>query len=1490
MEQKQHSGQTPAPPARPVPAPRRRRILNLRLLVETLIVAAVIAPIAYAWYSWQVKRSAEAMLERAKNLATEKDDAAAAQYYFQYLKLKPGDADVQVMLAESYDRAAKDMLSKQRAVEYYYEALGVAPADKQAELHRRLAELLIELRRFVPAEEEADELLKTNPKDPHVSRIAALALYGQSQTGGLARGRSLTLVGEAFERALRLNSGDVEVASVLAGIYRERPQLLSEQQQALSEAERQRLADAVMDAALAADPKNPKARLAHYRYRSRYRLSNPQEDLAAALKDSPNDAEVALQAAYAAQRDADVTRRAGAAAEKVQASVEQACKHYRRAIDISPSDEAAYVGLGELYATQGKFKDALATWRLGLEKGKKDSIELNARLAELLIAQGQTDEADTTIRGLEQTAARLGPRLPPAAKLAIGRLNDYLRAQWLVAKKKYLEAIPLLRRVAVGQQGGAAEIARSLKAWQSLAVAYAAGGQWDQAAAAYEQAAALAPKVGWLRAMAADAWGMAGRADAAEASYEQALTLGAPPDTWLALAGVRLQRQLRVSKTARDWAPFNKALAEAKKAQEKTPFAEPWRLALMEVEYLVARGEEKGEAAKAIDDVVQRCHAVAHDYPNDPKLLLALAAVYQRLDKPAEADQVVTQLEQINGQAGNACLLRARLAAGRKQYGEARKVLTQGLETLPQAVHPLLRRELAQVALREGHADQAAEQLLKLHEKEPGNREWVLRLAELAFESGKLANVEQRERELRDLEGPDGLFWRYYQARRLLAEAAGPNDPKLAEAAKLQAFIRNQRPAWPKTYLLQGLLAEAGGKYEQATEAYQEAVRLGEQLPLAYQRLISLLLQAGRADEADHYLLLMQDQIAPADSLTSLEMVVAARRGQIDRALDAARRGVRQRPNDPLAHLWLGQMLLAADKAGEAETMLKKAVTLAPDDARTLGGLFDFYIRTRQSGPARETLQAVAKNEKLGRAPRALFLAQGYEVLGDSDKAEANCREAARLEPDDATASLRLAGFLARCGADAQRQEAERLLRDVLKRQPDSAPARRMLAGLLVEHGGQEQWQEAQRLMEGLGKDTAMAGLNRRAQAMLLSRRGGRQNLEKAQQILEELTLDAKKAAPADRVWLAQLYEIDGKPDLAGQQYLKLVGVEKPSPAHLAAYIELLLRHERLNEAEPWLKKLEGLSPDDLGAAALRARWLRGKGHPDKIEPLVEPLAEKLLKKATQGKRQEAALAFAVGSLYSAVDQYPAAERWYRRLLALEPERFQPLAIVLAQQGQMGQAIELCRKAAQSDPSVRPALTVAMALLAGKPSAEDFQLAEPILTKAVAGHKDDLDLLNALASVRVIQQRLDEAVSMFRQIVAVKPGHVSALNNLATLLAEQPDHRGEALECVDRAIGIVGPQPGLLDTKGMILVFQNKPDEAVPLLEEAAATPQSDPRYHFHLAVACDRAGEPAKARAALGTARKGNLTGCVLTPSDRQMLEELEKKYGKSPLPPGES
>jgi tetratricopeptide (TPR) repeat protein len=374
--------------------------------------------------------------------------------------------------------------------------------------------------------------------------------------------------------------------------------------------------------------------------------------------------------------------------------------------------------------------------------------------------------------------------------------------------------------------------------------------------------------------------------------------------------------------------------------------------------------------------------------------------------------------------------------------------------------------------------------------------------------------------------------------------------------------------------------------------------------------------------------------------------------------------------------------------------------------------------------------------------------------------------------------------------------------------------------------------------------------------------------------------VEPKRAKASDRAWLAQLYENDNKFELAKQQYLALLNSETPKSLHLAAYIEMLMRHDQWDEATSWLDKLEKSRPNDLGVVRLRVQWLHGLKKNEQIGPFVEPFAEKLLKKATGDPKREADACLQVGNLYMTTEQWAAAERWYRRLVELDPQRYEPMATVLSKQGRMRDAVEWCKKAAGTDHSGGPARMLAIILLAGTPSADDFAMAEPLLSEGILNYPNDTDLLASVASVRVVQKQMEEASRLYRAVLQRKPMDVATLNNLATLLGEQPDRRAEAIECVDRAIQIAGPQPGLLDTKGMILVFEGKADEAVSLLQEAAATPHSDPRYYFHYAVACDRVGDAAKARIAMEMARQGYLLQQVLTPSDRKLLLKMDEKY----------
>ena len=55
------------------------------------------------------------------------------------------------------------------------------------------------------------------------------------------------------------------------------------------------------------------------------------------------------------------------------------------------------------------------------------------------------------------------------------------------------------------------------------------------------------------------------------------------------------------------------------------------------------------------------------------------------------------------------------------------------------------------------------------------------------------------------------------------------------------------------------------------------------------------------------------------------------------------------------------------------------------------------------------------------------------------------------------------------------------------------------------------------------------------------------------------------------------------------------------------------------------------------------------------------------------------------------------------------------------------------------------------------PTEAEFRLAEPLLAQALASHPKDADLLTAVAGVRVLQQRTDEAIDLYRRVVALKP-------------------------------------------------------------------------------------------------------------------------------------
>ena len=265
---------------------RRRSAYSTRsLALGTLLVVAVLGPALYAWHAYQVHRTARAFLERADQLEADQDWTTAASYLHRYLSLQPEDSAARIRMAKTFDRGAKDWQQKSLAVNLYYDTLGLIPEKEQAAPRRRLAELLLEIRRFTAAEAEATKLLAADDKDPQGRRLLALALYAQVQSGAaVAKPKGSRPINQVFESALQDNPGDVQLSAIFARIYRSDEQLLDGKKRAMRPAEREKQADLLMDQMIHANPASPDAYLARYAYRAQYRLPGADEDLPSGLE------------------------------------------------------------------------------------------------------------------------------------------------------------------------------------------------------------------------------------------------------------------------------------------------------------------------------------------------------------------------------------------------------------------------------------------------------------------------------------------------------------------------------------------------------------------------------------------------------------------------------------------------------------------------------------------------------------------------------------------------------------------------------------------------------------------------------------------------------------------------------------------------------------------------------------------------------------------------------------------------------------------------------------------------------------------------------------------------------------------------------------------------------------------------------------------------------------------------------------------------------
>jgi predicted Zn-dependent protease len=1469
------------------PRKKTERRLNVRLALISLAVLAVAAPSAYFWRSNRLANMADAWLARADELVEQNQPRVATVYLRRYLHLHPDDTAVHIRTAQLLDQSAKSDNERQAAVAQHYLALGLAP--ERNDLRRRLVELLFQTSQFAAAELEANkfnaELIKAGAKaDPGAQRVLALAALRKSKAGdGTARRQAF----EQIKQILVEKPGDIELAAALANLYRTFWADLG-----LIAKDAAQEADAVMERMIAANAADARAFLNRFLYRRQFNLSGSHQDLERAVMLGPKDAITQLIAGEYFLDSANSHR-----------DLQRARECFQRAITVAPNSEQAYLGLGRTHEAAGDLTLAIGVWTDGLKHSNEHSVDLNSSLVTAYATNRQLPEAQQALARLRRGVDSARLAVSAAGRLALRNQVTRLEAQLHLARGEWARAIPLLRQVLDSSSSGAGvsiaeneiERARTL-----LAQVYMQTECWDLAAAECDQLAQAAQS-DWRRQFdAGEAWRRAGQFDRAIECYERAASLkGAPASLWIGIAQTHLDQQsLRPDPKLRDWQAFRRAFEQARKDN-----AGAWPLRLIAAQWQASQVDTEAGRVKA----VELLKAGEKPHGDQPEYWARLVTAYEGLKQPADADRALARFTELDRRSIASKLLRVELLALRKQFDEAEKHLALAIANAPEGSRPRLLHRQMKLAFESRRTDVGRQRITELVRLEPTNIRLLRQAADLAIDASDFAEVERLSAALEAVEGATGPMFLFVRARKQLLESARAKTEPPAEVDRIVAQLLAGRPNWAPAVSLAAHLAERRGNVKLATSHYEKAIELGDRRLATYERLMLLLFGQNRLAEAQTYLDGMGRAALSSERLESIAMMVAARQDQRERALQLAQESVKQHPQDAMRRLWLGQMFQLSDRRNEAHQALREAVQLAPTDARTYNAIFSYYRRIGDLTAAETTLKELGEKAKLEPHQRAFALGQGYELIGKRKEAEDFYRQANKLSPKDTNAAVRLAALVAARDID----EAKSILQEVIKLDSTAHAARRALAVLLASRGGDSAFAEAQELLKSSSGDEAGSAENDRLRAVLLVNQGRTRkerlnSYAQAREAIESVMDRTKNAEPADRLILAGLFEGEAKwledPEklhLAREQFRPLVEAAEPAEANLRLYADFLLRHAGgkllsasrqkedlkqvfLADAERQIQRLEARERRDKRfptsqTLLMRARWLVLNNRAEEIPPTLNPAAEARL--ASLGK-DDARLQFMleVGQVFSAVELEPQAETWYRKALAASPRSYVALAQCLARQGKLPEAVALCQEAAKADANPQPAIVAANLLTAHGAGKKDSRQIEPLLTDAVSRHPTNAELLFAVAILRTVQDRTDDAIGLFERLVAAAPKHALGLNNLATLLAEQPGRQGEALKHIDQAIELVGRQGALLDTKGTVLLLEGKVAEAIVCLEEAVESVAADPRYSFHLAAAYQRIGRTADAKVAFQRALENGLDKQVLTSGDRQFRTQLEK------------
>jgi tetratricopeptide (TPR) repeat protein len=538
-------------------------------------------------------------------------------------------------------------------------------------------------------------------------------------------------------------------------------------------------------------------------------------------------------------------------------------------------------------------------------------------------------------------------------------------------------------------------------------------------------------------------------------------------------------------------------------------------------------------------------------------------------------------------------------------------------------------------------------------------------------------------------------------------------------------------------------------------------------------------------------------------------------------------------PKSMVSALVLAQLLESQGNRKDAEEVLKQVCAEHADRTQPLFALAGLYVRAHQLPEAEDIFKKIKTVDQKSPAGRA-SLGEFYMAAGKADAAEKEFQGIVAAYPDDSVSwhllaetevslnrrdeARRIAGSLLKKDdkdwriltllgrldlEDGKAAQAEQELSRAKTANPDSPITYFQLARVYIAEGKFDQAKSA--LAQAL--DRAPKYVDAHVLLAALELRAGQPDL--AQQDLTKVLQQAPTAVEPN-VMLSEAYAARGKFDLAEDTLGKLLN--QPTTAASQAMIFQTLAEVKFERGR--FEEARQLATKSLNLGLVSREGLRLLG----MSYVAQHHAEQGLKVVEDflAKAQPSVIGQDVlGEIALLSNNLEAAEKAYQTELQIKPNSSSALF-------GLGNVYDLRQ---QNDKAAE--------------FFHRFALAEPS---------------NAVVHVRlgVIAERsqdFPQAISEYKEAINLDSASAVAKNNLAWIYSEHDGDLNTALRLAQEARRLEPNNANISDTLGWILVKMNLGQNALPYLKESVAKQPNHAVYHYHLGMACLKAGKKSDAK-----------------------------------------